>query len=88
MLISIDQFNRTGTHLIEPSGHLDTPRVIDLTRAVLVVDAVKQRVRNEHTLIRIERENISNQGCSIRCHESGLPNRAKDGQGRNSASAA
>jgi len=44
------------------------------------VDATEQRVSDHRTLINIERKSVSNQSCSIRCHDPSLPNRTLDGQ--------
>ena len=70
MLVSVDHFNRARAHLFKSLGDFDTPCIINVAR---VFDALKQSVSNDRALINVERKTVSNQGCSIRCHDPSLP---------------
>ncbi len=75
MLIGIHELDCARTCFGESSGGFSTPSGIDLGGLIGVVDALKQNVSDDRATISVERENVSNQPCSVRCHKPSLPGR-------------
>ena len=75
MLIGIHELDCARTCFGESSGGFSAPSGIDLGGLIGVVNALKQNVSDDRATISVERENVSNQPCSVRCHKPSLPGR-------------
>lgn len=65
MRIRVQESNTVDTHLMQPSGSFSPPCSINVVRLFCLNKTVKQRVRDNRTLIYVERKAFLNQSHSV-----------------------